>query len=54
MAIHDLEPGPTIARIESEIAQQQVTIRDLKQSGHETTDAEKHLRDMRESLALLR
>lgn len=54
MAIHHFEPGQTIGRVEAEIARQQVTINGLKENGHVTVDAEKHLRDLKESLALFR
>jgi hypothetical protein len=54
MAIQHLEPRQNIARIQDAIAQQVVTIKELKEGGHITSDAERHLQDLKESLALLR
>ena len=53
MAIRTEEPSRTVLTLKFEIARREKTIAALKADGHQTTDAEGELRDLRETFALL-
>jgi prefoldin subunit 5 len=56
---HDRQPpvselAQSISMLEAEIARQEETIRSLRSRGHQCTDAERQLNNLKESLALFK